>query len=92
MSLPILLKEIKGCIDVPVVHCTYFIANHILDKVSYDDDSYRYEYVIFSHVLRKQNIPQYIDNRKDYGRITFAVTKEEFETFWASNKSVFTQI
>ena len=92
MSLPILLKEIKGCIDVPVVHCTYFIANNILDKVSYDDDSYRYEYVVFSDVLRKQNIPQYIDNRKDYGRITFAVTKEEFETFWASNKSVFTQI
>ena len=69
-----------------------FIANNILDKVSYDDDSYRYEYVIFSDVLRKQKIPQYIDNRKDYGRITFAVTKEEFETFWDSNKSVFTQI
>ena len=92
MSLPILLKEIKGCIDVPVVHCTYFIANHILDKVSYDDNSYRYEYVIFSDVLRKQKIPQYIDNRKDYGRISFAVTKEEFDTFWASNKSFFTQI
>jgi len=92
MSLLILLKQVQGCIDVPVVHCTYFIANNILDKVSYDDDSYRYEYVIFSDVLRKQKIPQYIDNRKDYGRITFAVTKEEFETFWDSNKSVFTQI
>ena len=61
-------------------------------KTHYDDNSYRYEYVIFSDVLRKQKIPQYIDNRKDYGRISFAVTKEEFETFWASNKSFFTQI
>jgi hypothetical protein len=92
MSMQILLKQIKGCIEVPVVHCTYFIANNILDKVSYDDNSYRYEYVVFSDVLRKQNIPQYIDNRKDYGRISFAVTKEEFETFWAPHKSFFTQI
>ena len=87
--LKILNKIIKGCIDVPVVHCTYFIANHILDKVSYDDDSYRYEYVVFSDVLRKQNIPQYIDNRKDYGRISFAITKEEFEEDWAQYKSIF---
>jgi hypothetical protein len=90
--LKILNKIIKGCIDVPVVHCTYFIANNILNKVSYDDNSYRYEYVIFSDVLRKQNIPQYIDNRKDYGRISFAVTKEEFEDDWAKYKSIFTQI
>jgi hypothetical protein len=87
--LKILNKIIKGCIDVPVVHCTYFIANHILDKVSYDDDSYRYEYVVFSDVLRKQNIPQYIDNRKDYGRISFATTKEEFEEDWAAYRSIF---
>ena len=90
--LKILNKVIKGCINVPVVHCTYFIANNILDKVSYDDNSYRYEYVIFSDVLRKQNIPQYIDNRKDYGRITFAVTKDEFDADWASYKSTFTEV
>jgi len=87
--LKILNKVIKGCIDVPVVHCTYFVANHILDKVSYDDGTYRYEYVVFSHTLRKQNIPQYIDNRKDYGRITFATTKEEFDADWDVYKSVF---
>ena len=87
--LKILNKRIKGCIDVPVVHCTYFIAHHILNKVSYDDGSFRYEYVVFSDVLRKQKIPQYIDNRKDYGRISFATTKEEFEEDWASYKSVF---
>lgn len=92
LYLRILNKNIKGCIDVPVVHCTYFIANNILDKVSYDDGSFRYEYVVFSDVLRKQNIPQYIDNRKDYGRISFATTKEEFEDDWAQYQSIFTQV
>jgi hypothetical protein len=87
--LKILNKVIKGCIDVPVVHCTYFVANHILDKVSYNDGSSRYEYVIFSDVLRKQKIPQYIDNRKDYGRISFATTAEEFDLDWAIYKSIF---
>lgn len=87
--LKILNKKIKGCIEVPVVHCTYFIANHLLNKISYDDNSYRYEYVIFSDVLRKQNIPQYIDNRIEYGCISFATTKEEFEEDWTIYKKVF---
>lgn len=87
--MPILMRQQKGCIEVPVVHCTYFIANHVLNEVVYDDESYRYEYVIFSDVLRKKGIPQYIDNRKDYGCITFAVTKEEFEDDWKNYKEKF---
>jgi len=75
----ILDQTVKGMIEVLVIHCTYFIRYEILDKVSYDDESYRYEYVIFSDVARKQNIPQYIDNRKLYGYISFAENKEEFE-------------
>lgn len=78
MYLKLLNKEVKGIIEVKVVHCTYFINNIVLNKVSYDDDSYRYEYVIFSDSLRKSNIPQYLDNRKEYGYITFTDTKEEF--------------
>ena len=30
-----------------------------------------YEYAIFSDVLRKNNIPRYIDNRENYGFLTF---------------------
>ena len=75
----ILDQTVKGMIEVLVVHCAYFIRYEILDKVSYDDESYRYEYVIFSDVARKQNIPQYIDNRKIYGYVSFAENKEEFE-------------
>jgi hypothetical protein len=67
-------RQIVGIHEVKVVHCTYFINNRILDKVSYDDDSYRYEYVIFSDILRKNNIPQYIDNRRYYGILTMTDT------------------
>lgn len=45
---------IKGLIELSVVHCTYFIHNKFLKDVSYDDNSYRYEYVVFSDVLRKK--------------------------------------
>ena len=76
----ILDQKIRGIIEVPVVHCSYFIRYDVLDKICYDDESWRYEYVIFSDSARKQNIPQYIDNRKIYGYISFAETKEEFET------------
>lgn len=75
----ILDQKIRGIIDVSVVHCTYFIRHDILDKVCYDDESARYEYVIFSDCARKKNIPQYIDNRKIYGYISFAENKAEFE-------------
>jgi hypothetical protein len=75
----ILDQKIRGIIEVPVVHCTYFIRYEVLDKICYDDESWRYEYVIFSDSARKHNIPQYIDNRKIYGYVSFAETKEEFE-------------
>lgn len=65
-------QEIKGLIELPVVHCTYLIRNEVLDKISYDDNSGRDEYVIFSDVARKNHIPQYLDNRELYGRLTFA--------------------
>ncbi|MCX5923280.1 MAG: glycosyltransferase family 2 protein [Candidatus Dependentiae bacterium] len=68
-----------GCHKVPVVHCSYFIQNSALPFMSYDDNSYRYEYVIFSDVARKNNIDQYIDNRDVYGLITFAETAQELE-------------
>lgn len=75
----ILYQRIKGIINVAVVHCTYFIRHAVLNKMCYDDESARYEYVIFSDNARKQNIPQYIDNRTIYGYISFAENKKEFE-------------
>jgi len=72
-------REIKGFIEVPVVHCVYFIDYNVLNKIYYDDDSWRYEYVIFSESARLNNIAQYLDNRKVYGYISFAESKEEFD-------------
>jgi len=73
---PLLKREIKGLVEVPVVHCTYFIRRHVLPKIAYIDTTGRHEYVIFSHFARKNSIPQYLDTRKVYGRLTFAETYE----------------
>ena len=72
----VLNRTIKGIIEMPVVHCTYLIRYEYLDDVLYEDHSGRYEYVIFSDHLRQLNIPQYLDNRQLYGRITFENTLE----------------
>lgn len=76
----ILNRTIKGLIEVEVIHCTYLIRNNVLDFVNYDDGSGRYEYVIFSDTLRKSGIPQYIDNRRNYGKLTFSDTEAEFKS------------
>jgi hypothetical protein len=76
----LLHRKIKGMIDVPVVHCTYFIAYNKLGFVSYDDNSNRYEYVIFSDTLRKAGIPQYLDTRFDNGYISFSETYADLES------------
>jgi len=76
--LKLLNRCISGCIEVKVVHCTYFVANHLLFRVIYDDKSARYEYVIFSDILRKRGVPQYLDNRQYYGFLTFADTEADF--------------
>lgn len=82
-SQDIILGKVKGLFDVPVVHSTYLIRNDVLDKMSFDDQSSRSEYLIFSDNARKQHIPQYLDNRELYGRISMAVNKEEFEKeYW----------
>lgn len=66
----------KGVYAVKVVHCVYFIHQDYLKDICYDDHSCRYEYVIFSDTLRKKKIEQYLDNREDYGVISFSTTKE----------------
>lgn len=84
----LLSRELKGLVALPVVHCAYFIQHNVLDKIVYDDNSYRYEYVIFSDHARKSDIPQYLDNRRLYGRLTFAengddISKEGWlSEFW----------
>ena len=63
-------RKIRGLLDIDLVHCTYLIRRDVLPLVSYSDGSGRYEYVIFSDNLRKQKIPQYLDNSQEYGVLT----------------------
>lgn len=72
LYMQLIEHTVRGLVQVPVVHCTYLVRYEVLDKITYDDGSARYEYVIFSDSARKQGIPQYLDNREVYGRITFA--------------------
>ena len=80
LYMEVLSQTVKGLIEVEVIHCAYLIRNEVLDSISYSDSSGRYEYVIFSDTLRKKGIPQYIDNRRFYGKITFCNTEEEFKS------------
>lgn len=70
-------REIVGLVQVPVVHCTYLVRYEALDKILYDDQSGRYEYVIFSDSARRRGIPQYLDTRSVYGRLTFAESVDQ---------------
>ena len=74
----ILFRQVRGCIPVAVIHCTYFIDYRTLPSVKYIDGSTRHEYIVFSDVLRKAGIQQYIMNDKEYGYLTLVSTESEF--------------
>jgi len=69
-------QTIKGLVQLPVVHCTYFVHAKAAAILKYLDGSGRYEYVIFSHECRRNNVPQYLDTRRVYGRVSFMETAE----------------
>lgn len=65
-----LLRRIRGVVEQPVVHCTYLVRADTIPKLTYLDDTGRYEYVIFSHSARKAGVPQYLDTRRQWGWLT----------------------
>lgn len=70
-------REVRGLIVVDVVHCTYLVRGDCLHQVKYADGTPRHEYVIFSENWRQLGVPQYLDTRQVYGRITFAENREQ---------------
>ena len=44
----------------------------VLNDLTYEDGTTRYEYVVFSDSARTSGVVQYLDNRQVYGYITFA--------------------
>lgn len=75
----IVKDEITGIIRSGCVHCTYYIDNRYLPLVSYIDGTERYEYVIFSEIMRKHGIGQYIDNTEKYGFLVRIDNQEQFD-------------
>ncbi|QBB71081.1 hypothetical protein ELE36_12365 [Pseudolysobacter antarcticus] len=73
----LLRQEIRGLVELPVVHCTYLVRHEAIPALSYADGSNRYEYVIFSDSARRAGVPQYLDTRRSYGRITFAEREDQ---------------
>jgi glycosyltransferase involved in cell wall biosynthesis len=67
----ILSRHVRGVVEVPVVHCTYLVRADVIRELTYEDNTSRHEYVVFSDSARKASIPQYLDNRQIYGYITF---------------------
>lgn len=60
-------RSIIGTFKVPLVHCTYLIDAQYIDKLSYSLDISEYEFIAFAQSANKNNIDQYICNKKEYG-------------------------
>lgn len=73
-------QKVKQIVGVDVIHCCYLIRKEYIPFLTYDDNSCRHEYVIFSHSARKNNIAQFLDTRELYGHITFKDTLDELIT------------
>jgi hypothetical protein len=67
----ILNRNVRGIIELPLVHCTYLIRADVLNDLTYQDATDRFEYVVFSDSARRAGVPQYYDNRQIYGYIAF---------------------
>lgn len=63
-------QRVRGLCQLPVVHCTYLVRSDVIPRLSYEDDSGRHEYVVFSESARKNGVPQYLDSREVYGYLT----------------------
>ena len=66
----LLNRWVRGVFEMPVVRCTYLVRGDVLAELTYEDETARHEYVIFSHSARKAKILQYLDNRQVYGYVT----------------------
>jgi hypothetical protein len=88
----ILNREFRGIHQVPVVNGCYLIRRPWLRYARFHDHSARPEYVIFSDWLRRNLVPQYIDNRHNYGLLlnhSDNSTREIADTTTLNNQSLY---
>ena len=80
--MDILYRKYPGVHPVELVHCTYLVNKDVFSRVSYQNGcAGGYDYIIFAYNLRISGIPQYLDNRKNYGCLTMASTTKTAEKF-----------
>ncbi len=65
--LKILKSEKVGIFKVPLVLGTCLIQKSALSKLSYIDETFDPEYIIFARSARKGSVDQYISNERDFG-------------------------
>jgi hypothetical protein len=91
MYYKILDQTIKGLIECDCVHCTYLIKREYIERLSYTEESDRWEYMVFSESARKQGIPQYLDNRRIWGVLTLTENEKACRWWMDSLKDPATQ-
>jgi len=79
----ILDQNVRGLIICDCVHCTYLIKREYIDRLTYLENSDRWEYMVFSASARENNVTQYLDNRTIYGVLT--LTENERACRWWMN-------
>ena len=66
----IFFKEIKGLIEIPVIHCTYLIRVDIIQKqkISYfDEQNDNWEFIKLMRNAKKNKVKTYLLNDNEYG-------------------------
>ena len=76
----ILDQNVRGLIICDCVHCTYLVKREYIDRLTYLENSDRWEYMVFSASARENNVTQYLDNRTIYGVLT--LTENERACRW----------
>lgn len=86
----------RGCFEVPVVHSTYLIQRQYIPQLTYQDDTDRHEFIIFSESARHHHIKQYLCNEITFGSlfhppgdISPEDAEEVFENFKANHPLIF---
>jgi len=60
-------RWVRGILEVPLIQDCCLVRADMLADLTFQDDSHRPDFVVFSDSARAAKIPQYVDNRQIYG-------------------------
>jgi len=75
---PIRWRKVRGCLVVPVVHCTYLVERSVIadKRVTYVDGQNRYDFVTLSDSARKSGVRQCLVNDEPYGYLLYSLLEK----------------